>query len=569
MTERMDPKLVEPSGEHSPGAHLRQARKAANMSVDHVASALHLKGEMIEALEADAFDRLPASTFVRGYLRGYARVLGLPPEPVLVMYDRQGFKPPPLATETVETKQAHISDLPVRLVTYAVGLLLVLLVGLWWWSQEDIGFDIAGDDLLGWWSDLAPASIGAPGTAQGSGETDGDSAATASGPAPEASQAEVSRGGEPPMPSPSEGAAPGSVAADAPVPAGSDAGDPSVAMTTGRANGVPQDGEPSAPSSDERTPFGSDATGAPVPTGGDAGGPSVATAPSQAIDASPGNAPTAPPAGGDAVPGGIPADAPAPTGGDTGGQSVATAPSQAIDVPPGSEPTMDSSGEGAAPAGIAGAGPAADGAAGSETMADRETSAAPGSQPETAAGSDSTAGPEATAVAPETATPPLAPGTLPSGTASVSTGADAEAPAALETASPGLVLAFTHESWVEVYDRERVRLFFGLAQSGRVLHFEGAQPFDVLLGYGEDVRVAIDGEAFDHTPYINHGVARFSVGSAPGATDSADVAQTVAPDGIPTDAAAPNAAPPEAIAPDAAAPDAAGPRAASPPPMNR
>ena len=76
-----------------------------------------------------------------------------------------------------------------------------------------------------------------------------------------------------------------------------------------------------------------------------------------------------------------------------------------------------------------------------------------------------------------------------------------------------------HESWVEVYDSERNRLFFGLAQPGRVLSFDGPQPFDVLLGFGKDVRVTIDGSAFDHTPYLKHGVGRFSVGSGPAAGD--------------------------------------------------
>ena len=82
-----------------------------------------------------------------------------------------------------------------------------------------------------------------------------------------------------------------------------------------------------------------------------------------------------------------------------------------------------------------------------------------------------------------------------------------------ETVQSGLVLEFVHESWVEVYDSERIRLFFGLVQPGRVLSFDGAQPFDVLLGFGNDVRVTIDGQAFDHTPYLKHGVGRFSVGA--------------------------------------------------------
>ena len=99
-----------------------------------------------------------------------------------------------------------------------------------------------------------------------------------------------------------------------------------------------------------------------------------------------------------------------------------------------------------------------------------------------------------------------------------------------ETTGSRLVLEFTHESWVEVYDRERTRLFFGLVQPGRVLSFDGMRPFDVLLGFGNDVRVTIDGRAFDHTPYLKHGVARFSVGAGAevdtGGAESGDATST-------------------------------------------
>ena len=203
---------------------------------------------------------------------------------------------------------------------------------------------------------------------------------------------------------------------------------------------------------------------------------------------------------------------------------------------------------------IAGTGPAPAEGAGPGSMTDRGASAAPGPRPEVAAGADpatvanpgdtgrpqapaprethavatATDGPDATA-APEAAAPPSIPGASPSGTASAPPNAAAVAPPVAETAQPGLVLAFAHESWVEVFDRERNRLFFGLVQPGRVLDFDGPQPFDVLLGNSKDIRVTIDGEAFDHTPYVRYGVARFNVGAAPaGGADAAGRSDTVA-----------------------------------------
>ena len=130
---------------------------------------------------------------------------------------------------------------------------------------------------------------------------------------------------------------------------------------------------------------------------------------------------------------------------------------------------------------------------------------------ESAVAADSTAGDEAAGTAiPAPASPT---GTEASLTRPAPASSDAVASPSAATTQSGIALEFVHESWVEIYDRERARLFFGLVQPGRVLEFDGAQPFDVLLGFGKDVRVTIDGEAFDHTPYIKHGVARFKLGT--------------------------------------------------------
>ena len=202
---------------------------------------------------------------------------------------------------------------------------------------------------------------------------------------------------------------------------------------------------------------------------------------------------------------------------------------------------------------IAGVGPAPAEGAGPGAMTDREASTTPESRPEVGTGTDpaagadpdgagrpetpapretrhadATDGPDAT-TAPEAVALPSIPETSPSETASAPSDVAAGATAATGTAQPGLVLAFVHESWVEIFDGERTRLFFGLVQPGRVLDFEGPRPFDVLLGNSKDVRVAIDGAVFDHTPYSRHGVARFSVGAAPaGGTESAEPSDTLA-----------------------------------------
>ena len=72
-----------PAGEPSPGVVVREAREAAGLSIDDVAQQLKLAPRQVRALEADDYALLPGRTFVRGFLRNYARLLGLDADALL------------------------------------------------------------------------------------------------------------------------------------------------------------------------------------------------------------------------------------------------------------------------------------------------------------------------------------------------------------------------------------------------------------------------------------------------------------------------------------------------------
>lgn len=60
------------------GAELAAGRKKMDLSLEAAAASLHLGPEMLRALEAGDEAKLPAAAFVRGYIKSYARLLGLP-----------------------------------------------------------------------------------------------------------------------------------------------------------------------------------------------------------------------------------------------------------------------------------------------------------------------------------------------------------------------------------------------------------------------------------------------------------------------------------------------------------
>lgn len=65
------------------GQRLRAAREAKGLAVDEIARSLKLSPRQIVALEADDWPSLPCKTIIRGFVRNYARLLGLDPDPLM------------------------------------------------------------------------------------------------------------------------------------------------------------------------------------------------------------------------------------------------------------------------------------------------------------------------------------------------------------------------------------------------------------------------------------------------------------------------------------------------------
>jgi len=72
-----------------PGRMLSQLRNERKLSIADVAQRLKYGARQIEALEAEEFGRLPGTTFVRGMVRGYAKLLEIDPLPVLKALERR------------------------------------------------------------------------------------------------------------------------------------------------------------------------------------------------------------------------------------------------------------------------------------------------------------------------------------------------------------------------------------------------------------------------------------------------------------------------------------------------
>lgn len=122
----------------NPGESLRAGREARGLSIATAAAQLNLPVSKVQLLEAGEFDKLPGHTFARGYVRSYARLLGMDPNRTVLEFDQ--FTGTDAAGSEVHAL-GRIEQ-PVRasqslLRIFSLVLLLALAaVGFYWWQER-------------------------------------------------------------------------------------------------------------------------------------------------------------------------------------------------------------------------------------------------------------------------------------------------------------------------------------------------------------------------------------------------------------------------------------------------
>lgn len=113
-----------------PGATLREAREKLGLSVADAADQTKLAPRQIEALEADDYAHLPEMAFVRGFVRSYAKILHLDPQPLLALLPQaiaSGAAQVTRSSVEVPFPDAH-SPRVQNLIWLGAALLLAVLV---------------------------------------------------------------------------------------------------------------------------------------------------------------------------------------------------------------------------------------------------------------------------------------------------------------------------------------------------------------------------------------------------------------------------------------------------------
>ncbi|HEX4331524.1 MAG TPA: RodZ domain-containing protein [Usitatibacter sp.] len=137
----MDPEAgnAEAATRRTLGQTLATERERQGLSRGDAAQRLHMSAYQIEALETGDFTRLPKGTFLRGFVRNYAKVLGLAPDSVLSLLvedappgGRPGIVVP---TQNIRFDPLHerLQSPYVKAATIAFVVVAVALAAMYWW----------------------------------------------------------------------------------------------------------------------------------------------------------------------------------------------------------------------------------------------------------------------------------------------------------------------------------------------------------------------------------------------------------------------------------------------------
>ena len=125
----------------SPGAMLKARREKLGLSQQDIADKLFLKSKQINDLENDVIDEKSSVTFTKGYVRNYAKQLGMNSHEVIEAFERYHNQTSVPSSEKLQSfskrvaKQTH--DDRWMMVTYVILLLIIAGVVMWWYQQPN------------------------------------------------------------------------------------------------------------------------------------------------------------------------------------------------------------------------------------------------------------------------------------------------------------------------------------------------------------------------------------------------------------------------------------------------
>ena len=89
----------------SPGKYLKAERESQNLSLKEVSESTKIREPLLKAIEEDQYDLISSPVYVKGFLDGYARFLGLDPNNIILQYQKHYENKTPLKGPVVKQQK--------------------------------------------------------------------------------------------------------------------------------------------------------------------------------------------------------------------------------------------------------------------------------------------------------------------------------------------------------------------------------------------------------------------------------------------------------------------------------
>ncbi len=117
------------------GETLRQARLDRGVSLTDAEDETRVRRRYLESLENEDYSALPAQVYTRGYIRTYARYLGLDPEATLDLYSPGRTREERSAIRPATPRLSGGQPVSLQIFLWLAGGLLVVFCGAYLWTQ--------------------------------------------------------------------------------------------------------------------------------------------------------------------------------------------------------------------------------------------------------------------------------------------------------------------------------------------------------------------------------------------------------------------------------------------------
>lgn len=118
------------------GLELKRGREAKGYTIERIADELHLRPSIVTAMEEENYELLPGDIFLKGYIRSYARLVGLSEHEIVKLLDQHLSREADLEAHTKHVKGREKRKKHSK---YALFLLVIAVVSgivFYFWSEK-------------------------------------------------------------------------------------------------------------------------------------------------------------------------------------------------------------------------------------------------------------------------------------------------------------------------------------------------------------------------------------------------------------------------------------------------